>query len=213
MAEAGLQVVIADDHALIRQGLVALLRLAEPGWSLREAATLAELRARLAKAPCGLAVLDLRMPGMEGRASLCRLRAEFPRLRLVVLSGIDDRAAILDCLAAGAHGYVLKTAPTACLLHALRQVAGGEVYVPPELAWCATPPASAPALFPDLPRPNFTSRQQDVLALLAEGRSTKDIARALNLGVGTVKVHLSAIYRALGVRNRMEAVLRLGPRG
>jgi DNA-binding NarL/FixJ family response regulator len=240
MAGDGLQVLIADDHALIRQGLIALLRAAEPAWSFREAASLAEARAQLARGGVELAVLDLRMPGMAGGVSLNRLRSDFPATRLVVLSGVDERAAILECLAAGVHGYVLKTAPTSCLIAALRQVVGGAVYVPPELARAtAEPLAQARAIPPAVPAAShgpgahahahahvlgahgpgahvpaaawsgFTSRQREVLGLLAEGRSTKDIARALNLGVGTVKVHLSAIYRTLGVRNRMEAVLRV----
>ena len=225
MSPPALQVLVADDHALIRQGLVGLLRAAEPGWSFREAGSLPDLRALQQEAPADLIVLDLRMPGMEGGESLRGLRTDWPATLVVVLTGIDERESILECLGAGVHGYVLKTTPTAQILQVLHSVLAGALYVPPELARAAEPvrppaPIAAPVVQPAAAAAGldetagtlhgFTGRQQEVLHLLAEGRSTKEIARSLNLGVGTVKVHLSAIYRILGAHNRMEAVVRAG---
>jgi DNA-binding NarL/FixJ family response regulator len=209
MPGSGLQVLVADDHALIRQGMTALLRASEPCWAVREAGSLAELRAAQEVEPADLAILDLRMPGIMGAETLRHLRGDWPETLVVVLTGVDDRSMILECLDAGVHGYVLKTSSTPQILQALRSVLAGSLYVPPELARAERAPpealsASAPVL------QGFTGRQQEVLGLLAEGRSTKDIARTLNLGVGTVKVHLSAIYRILGAHNRMEAVVRAG---
>jgi DNA-binding NarL/FixJ family response regulator len=209
MPGSGLQVMVADDHALIRQGLIALLRASEPSWTLREAGSLADLRTAQEEASADLAVLDLRMPGMMGTETLRHLRSDWPETLLVVLTGVDDRSMILECLDAGVHGYVLKTSSTPQILQALRSVLAGSVYVPSELAHAAAERARPETLSASALQ-GFTGRQQEVLGLLAEGRSTKDIARILNLGVGTVKVHLSAIYRILGAHNRMEAVVRAG---
>lgn len=195
--------MIADDHALVRRGLIGLLRAHEPGWRFAEAGGLEETLARLAVELPALLVLSLHLPGMRGGLSLRALRAAHPGLRLAVLTGTDDRNTILDCLGAGAHGYMLKSADPEQLLHAVRMVLAGEIYVPPGLA-SLTGPAPPPA------PPVLTARQADVLRLLAEGRSTKEIARTLNLGVGTVKVHLAGVYRALGAHSRMEAVVRAG---
>ena len=201
-----MRVLIADDHALLRQGLVELLRVEKPGWSLGEATDFPSVQAALAVEPPHLLILDLRMPGMAGEAALRQLREDHPAMLTVVLSGVDDRAAILACLEAGVHGYVLKTMKLDEILAALQSVLDGHVFVPPMLARAVVRPAPRT----DSLGQKFTARQVEVLTLLAEGRSTKDIARALNLGVGTVKVHLAAIYRILGAHNRMEAVMRAG---
>ena len=202
-----MRVLIADDHALLRQGLVDMLRAEEPGWNFVEAADFATMQAAIVATPPELLILDLRMPGMAGEITLRRLRQAYPTMLIVVLSGVDDRAAILSCLDSGVHGYVLKAMASDEILAALQSVLDGHVFVPPMLALgvarLVVPHGNAIAQ-------KFTSRQIEVLNLLAEGRSTKDIARALNLGVGTVKVHLAAIYRILGAHNRMEAVMRAG---
>jgi len=202
-----MRVLIADDHALLRQGLVELLRAVKPGWHFAEAADFASMQAAIVAASPELLILDLRMPGMAGETTLRWLRQHYPAMLIVVLSGVDDRAAILSCLDSGVHGYVLKAMESEELLAALQSVLDGHVFVPPMLALGVARP-SAPR--GDALGQKFTSRQIEVLNLLAEGRSTKDIARALNLGVGTVKVHLAAIYRILGAHNRMEAVMRAG---
>jgi DNA-binding NarL/FixJ family response regulator len=208
MIGPGLQVVVADDHSLIREGLIALLRGEEPDWSFREAGNVAELHQALATSPADLVVLDLRMPGMKTVTTLRDLRLRWPKTLLVVLTGVEDRATILECLDAGVHGYVMKSSSTTEMVQALRSVVAGALYVPAELARAVD--QARPAVEAPVPQQLFTGRQQEVLDLLAEGRSTKDIARTLNLGVGTVKVHLSAIYRILGAHNRMEAVVRAG---
>jgi DNA-binding NarL/FixJ family response regulator len=204
-----MRVLIADDHALLRQGLIELLRAAEPGWSFQEAGSFPAVLQALDTVSGGesadLLVTDLRMPGMVGCDNLRALRSAYPRLLLAVLTAVDDRLVILDCLDAGVHGFIPKSSSTEQILQALRGIVGGLVYVPPLLARLAVPRSTRPTT-----GHSFTGRQIEVLELLAEGRSTKDIARTLNLGVGTVKVYLSAIYRILGAHNRMEAVMRAG---
>jgi DNA-binding NarL/FixJ family response regulator len=124
---------------------------------------------------------------------------------------------MLDCVSAGVHGYILKTSTPESILHALEAILSGQIYMPPEIANVAGVQAASkvemarvaegiPTAFASDDR-RFTKRQRDVLAHLAQGRSTKEIARALDLGVGTVKVHLAAIYRHLQAHSRTEAVL------
>ncbi len=244
-----MHVLIADDHALLRQGLIVLMRDAHPTWTFGEAASFDEALEQLSQAPVDLLLIDLRMPGMEGSRTLQALREVYPQSRIAVLTGTDDRATILDCLGAGVHGYILKSDAAESMLGAIETLLAGGVYVPSMLTrlagvaakplpsgappssgapavgvpQAAAPPAAVPpaALSPGAaPQPpqgaqaarpaGLTPRQIDVLKLLAEGRSTKDIARTLNLGLGTVKVHLAGVYRALGASNRMEAVVRAG---
>lgn len=242
-------VLIADDHALVRHGLTGLMRDAHPDWKLAEAASLDETLDNLAVGSADLLLIDLKMPGMDAGTSLAALRDAYPDMRIAVLTGTDDRDVILECLAAGVHGYILKSDAAEQLLSAIDMILGGHVYVPAALTRIvrsAAPPAQPaerrvaeaarapspsrpdvsnvqslanvpslasvqpPQSVQSIPGQSVTPRQLDVLKLLAEGRSTKDIARQLNLGVGTVKVHLAGVYRALGARNRMEAVVRAG---
>jgi DNA-binding NarL/FixJ family response regulator len=209
------RVLIADDHTLIRQGLIGLLGDVFPAWQFREAVDLVSVERELGDADIELLVIDLGMPGMGGRASLRELRVKYPDLKVVVLTGRDDHATILECLAAGVHGYVLKADAAGQMLLAVRTILAGGIYVPSALSQIVhdagvghlTSTPAEPARVPGSPA-GLTGRQQEVLNLLAEGRSTKDIARRLALGVGTVKVHLTGVYRALGARNRTEAVAK-----
>ena len=217
-----MHVHIADDHGLLRQGLTELLKNHDPSWTFSESGTFDDTVATISADMPDLLIIDLRMPGMQGQESLRAIREALPELKVVVLTGLDDKSTILECLAAGVHGYVTKSSASEQILTAIKTVLSGGVYAPAALAsihraaeselprpvsassiQAAGGPASAA-------NPRFTARQMDVLRLLAEGRSTKDIARNLDMGVGTVKVHLSAIYRILGAHNRMEAVVRAG---
>ena len=205
--------LVADDHALVRQGMAGLLRDAHPDWVFEEAATLDDALEILARGPVDILVLDLNMPGMDRSASILALREVYPDMRIAIQTATEDRAVILECLSAGAHGYMLKSDAVSQLVFAIDQILGGHIYVPAALARIA-PNGGASLRLAQMPaqpqaRPSgFTPRQFEVLQLLAEGRSTKDIARRLDLGVGTVKVHLAGVYRVLGARNRMEAVVK-----
>ena len=217
-----MNILIADDHALVRQGLRQLLaddKLGLPNasgdLSFLEADGFDAALEVLASKGADLLLIDLSMPGMAGANSLRALREAHPNTKIVVITGWEDRATMLDCLGAGVHGYVPKSFATDQIVKAIEVILGGGVYVPSEIANLNgaeavngtggkdKPSASAPVV-PGLAR--FTKRQLDVLQLLGQGRSTKEIARALELSEGTVKVHLAAIYRGLNARNRTEAV-------
>ena len=208
-----MRVLIADDHALLRRGLIELLRGVYPDWDFVQASTLDEATTQLDEIEVNLLILDLKMPGMAGVSTVQMLRAKYPNLNLTVLTGSDDRSMILQCLSAGVHGYILKSAASEQLVHAVETIIAGGVYVPPLLSRVAHEDEIAPMVrdtAPITPNVPMTGRQLEVLRLLAEGRCTKDIARVLGLGVGTVKVHLAGVYRALGAHSRMEAVVKAG---
>jgi DNA-binding NarL/FixJ family response regulator len=220
-----MKVLIADDHALVRQALRQLLDDEELGLakndhalSFIEADGFDAALERLAANGADLMLIDLSMPGMAGAASLRALREAYPQTKIVVVTGWEDRATILECLSAGVHGYVLKSFAPEQIVHAIEIILAGGVYVPPEIANLRVADGTRengvkngiPAAPAAPANTRFTKRQLDVLQLLGEGRSTKEIARALELSEGTVKVHLAAIYRCLNARNRTEAVALAG---
>jgi two-component system nitrate/nitrite response regulator NarL len=202
------RVLVADAQFLIRQGVVSLLQNAFADCSFLHAATLVQAKQALdaddRSAGIRLVICDLDLPGLNGGAGIRTLRQSCPAPRIAVLSGTDDWNTITHCLAAGVHGYLLKANAAEQLVPAVQTLVAGGVYVPPRVQQVR--PVVAPTL---APMAELTTRQQEVLTLLLEGQSTKDIAKCLNLGVGTVKVHLGGIYRTLSVRNRAEAVARL----
>ena len=141
---------------------------------------------------------------------LRRLREQFPDQKIVVLADSEERETILECLAAGANGYILKSATLGQLLRAMETMLSGGVFAPAALA--GLPQPAAPAREPQATclAVHLTERQIEVFHLLSEGCATKTIARRLGLAVGTVKVHLAAIYRVLGAHSRVEAIAKAG---
>lgn len=212
--------LVADDHAMVRLGLAVTLRDRLDIAVVHEVGTLDDALERLAEDPAiGLALIDLSMPGMDGADSLAALRECHPGLKLVVVTASDSRRDILSALEAGANGFIPKGMSEPDLVAALRTVMAGGIYAPAVLAVQprhARNDARAPDEAADhdgageraLPAAlsALTQRQRQVLEHLIDGRSNKEIARALDLGEGTVKIHLAAIFRHFGVRNRAAAV-------
>lgn len=203
--------LIAERHPILRRGLVAMLQEAHPEWNLAEAGTLDQVREICSGARIELLLIDLALPGFSAVA-LTRLRAWTRSARIAVLADAVEGGLVMRSLAAGASGFILKATPPNLMLRALDLIGEGGVYVSSPLAPCETPAGKPTRPAPSSREfaPKLTGRQRDVLLLLAEGCTTKDIARRLELGVGTVKVHLNSAYRALGARNRLEAVIRAG---
>jgi DNA-binding NarL/FixJ family response regulator len=205
---SNISVLIADAHALVRRGLVALLREVRPSWRCEEADGTDALRARLSEASPCLVLLDLRISGLE---ELRRLRQDFPHITFVVLSDQDNRASILSCLEAGAQGYILTSTEADQFVRALETILTGGLYAPASLCGAPIHPPVAAHRVDMQAAPvlsHLTERQRDVFQLLAEGCATKTIARRLDLAVGTVKVHLAGIYRTLGASSRLEALAK-----
>jgi DNA-binding NarL/FixJ family response regulator len=206
-------VLVADRQALFRHGLVGLLRENWPTWSFDQAGNFEITMRHAASLSPDLFLLDLDLPGMDGTDGVQQLRAAYPDGLVMVLADTDDRATILQCLSAGAQGYVLKCASPMQFLRALETVLSGGVFAPATLSGkplAAPEPPQTPHATHELDPilAQLTDRQCDVFRLLAEGCATKTIARRLDLAVGTVKVHLAAIYRALGAHSRLEALAK-----
>jgi DNA-binding NarL/FixJ family response regulator len=203
-----IRALIADDHELFRSGLRQLLIDAVGAGEVREAETLDQAIDILTNEGAGdLVLVDMRMPGMSGAEALSALRDGFPEAKIAVVSALEGRADIIAALGAGVHGYIPKSLPSAEIANAIRTVLDGGIYVPPALG--RREPDTAARSNEALEADKLTSRQKEVLAELLKGRASKEIARTLDIAEGTVKIHLAAIYRALGVRTRAEAIARL----
>lgn len=172
----------------------------------REAASAGEVE-RLAADDPDLALLDLHMPGSDGAPWIGRLRARFPALPVIVVSAEESPPLVRELIACGVAGFIPKSDTAAVILQAVRLVLSGGTYAPLRLLSGEHPAAGNGKARPDAPSHGLTQRQLDVLALLARGLPNKRIARELGLSEGTVKVHLLAIFRALEVSNRTEAVV------
>lgn len=209
--DATLCVLVADQQELFRRGVIGVLRESWPQWSCAHATGIEDLKHLLAREAANLLIVELGLPGLGGTTGIQQLRALHPHCTVVVLGESDDRATILESLGAGAHGYISKSATPTQLLRAVETVLCGAVVAPASLAGRQLPleaPRRQAQQVPAATLPGFTGRQADVFRLLAEGCATKTIARRLNLAAGTVKVHLAAIYRQLGVHGRVEALAR-----
>jgi DNA-binding NarL/FixJ family response regulator len=196
MSAATVHLLIVDDHAVVRMGLVQLLRQLPGGCELSEAADLSQALAVLAARPdVALVVLDVHMPGLAPLQALSTLRRSHPLLPVLLLSADTDADLATRALREGAAGWLPKSADARMLLAAVELVMQGGCYVP---AFLRQRQVAA--------EESLTARQLDVLAQLIQGRSNKEIARTLGLAEPTVKGHLVTIFRVLRVRNRAEAV-------
>lgn len=201
-----LVVLVADDHALFRQGFAFLLKDDLQFGQVHQAGdleTALDLAASLDR--LDLMALDLNMPGMSGVEGFAAAREAFPGTRLVAVSASERPEDVTGVLGAGADGFIPKQLSPEATVEALRAVLRGERFVPP--GYTPGLPRAQPA-GTDGPSTTLTPRQTEVLRHLMQGRSAKEIARALSLGEGTVRIHLAGAYRTLGVRNRVEAVLK-----
>jgi len=208
-----MKILVVDDHPLIQEALHHVLTALDPGVELIQAQDASEAHAALSREPdTDLILLDLALPGCDGFGLLAELRREWPGMPVLVLSATHDRETVEHALDLGAMGFIPKTANTRVLLEALQLVLGGGVYVPAETAY-GTGSLRPRATITRPEQLGLTLRQADVLKLLVQGKPNKLICRDLKLSEGTVKVHVSAILRALNVRNRTQVVIELARRG
>jgi DNA-binding NarL/FixJ family response regulator len=194
--------LIVDDHAVLRQGLSALLTQLEPDVSIIEARDASEAFSAVEKHDdIDLVTFDMYMPGMAGVSALSEFGRRWPHLPVVVLSSSEDATDIRQALTCGARGYVPKSASHFVLLSAVRLALNGDIYVPPQLLNQIGGKAEMKAGSDKL-----THRQVQILALLSDGKPNKVIATSLGLSEKTVKTHVTAIFKALNVINRTQAV-------
>jgi DNA-binding NarL/FixJ family response regulator len=203
--------LVADDHELFRIALVSLLKERLGFAKVLQAESLDQAFERLGDAGnVSLARFDLGMPGMAGAGSLAAVRECFPSVKIVVVSASTSRRDILAALESGVYGYVPKSAGLEETARAIREVLDGRMSVPAILAEKASLSTSVadPALpaSVEMPDVELTLRQKQVLELLTQGKPNREICRILSLKEGTVKIHIAALFRNLGVRNRAAAV-------
>jgi DNA-binding NarL/FixJ family response regulator len=208
-----LRALIADDHELFREGLKGLLETSLGASNVLQAGSLDEALDMIAAAesPPDLLVLDLKMPGVTGAEAFSALRDAFKDTKIVVMSASEERSDILAALSGGVHGYIPKSLAVSQIEAALQEVLGGRIYAPAALGERSSCPPPA-KVGPPIVVEGLTGRQRDVLSELLKGLSSKEIARNLHIAEGTVKIHLAAIYRAVGVRTRAEAIAKLNMR-
>lgn len=208
MAEAAeteqISIMIVDDHPVVRQGLRAMLS-SEPGLTVMGmAASAREALSLLAHKEPDVVLMDLRMPGMEGTEAIVELRRMRPNARILVLTNYGSDEYIVRTTQSGAMGYLLKNTPQEEIVKAVRMVYRGERYVPKDIAQ---------RLFEAIGREELSPRELEVLSLVAEGCTNKDVAQRLFISDKTVRNHITSCLLKLQAKDRTEAVTRAIQRG
>jgi DNA-binding NarL/FixJ family response regulator len=205
-----IRVLIADDHALFRYGMRAMLGAAPRYEVVGEASTGEEALAMAAELKPDIVLMDLQMSGINGIEATRQIMGDSPHVGVVVVTMFEDDDSVFAAMRAGARGYVLKGADAEEVLKVVGAVAEGEAHFGPEIAkrlmgFFSTPqsPAAPPRAFPEL-----TEREEEVLSLVAQGKSNQEIARELFLTLKTVRNHASNIFLKLQVADRAQAVIR-----
>ncbi len=207
-----IKVLLVDDHALFRDGMRYVLQQLADEVEILDTGNFTEaLQLVQAHPNLDLALLDLNMPDSQGVPSLQLFHQRYPDVPLVVVSGSDQREDIENVMNLGAMGFISKMSPSKVMLSALRMVLDGGVYVPPQLLQQAVAKLETGQALHDkrsqrASKYGLTPRQLEVLQFIGAGQSNKDISIKLNLAEGTVKIHVAAIYHALHVSTRIEAV-------
>jgi DNA-binding NarL/FixJ family response regulator len=202
-----IRVVLADDHAVVRKGIREFLEQEGDVTVVAEATDGTEAVALVAEYQPDVAVLDIQMPGMTGIEATRHIKAEYPEVRVLVLTAYDDDPYVFALLQAGASGYVLKTASSGDLVHAVRAVHRGESALDPAVMQKVVQQlVSGRPLGAQASVEALTQREVEVLRLAAKGRTNKTIGRALGISDRTVQGHLANIYGKLNVNSRTEAV-------
>ena len=204
MKENPIRILITDDHPVVREGLAAMIERRPDMTVVGEAGNGLEAVERFRSCQPDVALMDLRMPEMNGVEAITAIRREFPAARIIVLTTFDGDEDIYRGLRAGARGYLLKDAGREGLLEAIRAVHAGQSWIPPDVA---------SKLAERVTGPDLTAREMDVLSLLAEGRSNQAIAALLFISEATVKTHVNSILTKLGVADRTQAVTTALRRG
>jgi two-component system response regulator NreC len=201
------RILIADDHSIVRAGLRALLK-SEPSLDLvGEASGGYEAIELVERIKPDVLVLDLSMPDLDGIAVTRKIKPAFPDLRILILTLHVDQALLKEAIKAGASGYILKRAAEAELISAIRMIVRGDLYVDPALMRSLLEePAHTAAAAPSAAIESLTPRETEILKLLVEGYTNRQIGERLGISVRTVDGHRANLSEKLGLRNRVEYV-------
>lgn len=206
-----LKLLVIEDHPLVREGLVRLLQQVERGTVVRECAAFEPaLRLLDGEDEFDLVLLDLALPGIDGFVGLDILRRRYPTIPVAVVSAFDDLPTVARVLKLGASGFIPKALSGEAVLAAVREVLAGGIFHPPHAAGARLDdrvPVAAAAGAVDPAEVGLTERQAQVLALMVRGLSNREIAGHLGLSEGTVKIHVTAVFKVLGVSSRTQALV------
>lgn len=204
---SAIRVLIVDDHALLREGLRALLKTAGDIEVVGEAVDGQQAIAACLEVDPDVVLMDVAMPGLGGLEASLEIRRRQPRIRVLVLTQYDDREYVARFLKAGVAGYVLKRAAASDLISAIRSVHRGGLVLDPGVARDALGEAGPTHADPDRdPYETLTDREKQVLRLVAEGRSSKEVAESLGIAVKTAMSHREHLMEKLGLHNRTDLV-------
>jgi DNA-binding NarL/FixJ family response regulator len=201
-----IRILLADDQILFRQGLVSLLALEDDLEIVGQADNGQEAIALTEKLQPHVILMDVRMPICDGVVATREIHHRYPAIRILVLTTFDEDEYIFKSLQVGASGYLLKNTPSSQLAAAIRMVYQGYSQLGPTIASKLFSQIHLPVLKEDL-RHLFSSRELEVLILLAQGKNNREIAQALHITEGTVKNHITRILCQLGLRDRTQAAL------
>lgn len=194
------RVLLVEDHPLFRDALCAAISRIRPNFSIEQVESLEDARLGLQREPVELVLLDLKLRDCEGLVGLLTLRAEFPQAPVVVVSATEDPMTISNAIATGAQGFIPKSASMGMMSEALETILSGDVWTPETLV--LTPPSKAVEALASL-----SPAQARIMACLGRGLSNKVIAHELCVTEATVKAHMTAAFRKLGVVSRTQALL------
>ena len=206
-----MNILIVDDHPLFRHALIQAVRYSLPQAQIHETAAVNEFYERLEKGPePDLVLLDLNLPGASGFSALVHVRAQHPSLPIVVVSAHEETSIIQRAIAHGAMGYIPKSAHPSHIGEAIRHVLEGEIWLPPNFPSNMNfdPRAADETALAERIQ-SLTPQQFRVLMMVAEGLLNKQIAYELDVSEATIKAHVTAIFRKLGVQNHTQAVLAI----
>jgi DNA-binding NarL/FixJ family response regulator len=192
-----LRIMLVDDHYLVRMGLASIIALEPDMMVCAEASTGEQARVLFRTHRPDVSLIDLRLPGMNGSETIHAIRGEFPDARIVMISTYVCDEEIYGALQAGAMAYLVKSVQREELMRAIRKAAAGQRHIPAEVA---------ARLADRVTRSRLSTREIEVLRLLVGGRRNREIAGALDITEGTVKLHVSSILGKLGAADRTEAV-------
>jgi DNA-binding NarL/FixJ family response regulator len=204
-----MKILIADDHEIVREGIKLLLSDFSSDLSVVEAADRSQVLAAVSGNPdLDLILLDLYMPGVTNLDLLAEISNNYSHIPVIILSATEDAHVMQRVIDRGAAGFIPKSAAQAVMTSAIQLVLAGGVYIPPAMLQQAEEGTAATSTrVRRTSKPDLTHRQLEVLKLLGEGKSNKTIARELGLSAHTVKIHVTAILKTLGVSNRTEAAV------
>jgi len=206
---SGIRILVVDDHAIVREGLKALLELADDVEVVAGACSSKECIEMLTKSTYDIVLMDLKMPGIDGIEATRLIKKVYPQIKVVVLTNYDDAEYVLESIKAGSDGYVLKDVNKGDLIRIVRTVTHNQSFIDPEVTekvFLGLREGIKTSSERDHFRSILSYRELEILSHVVNGMANKEIADAVCLSSNTVKTHLKKIYKKLGVGSRSQAI-------